>query len=236
MTRHRPVPWTSRAPACSMALDRSFAARSVFPAGLNREKEPGRTPFGTMNTQVNGCRCGCRRHASPRSARAPCSQRCRPSIRRAWLGRAVPDRLPGQVGEVGRSVAGEQDVAGIDVPVDQPPLVQMLEPQGDLSSDTSGCGRNHRAFFGDFGRDGRPFDVLHNQKATAVRLAKIIDMDQRCSGASRFTAGMAFQHAFRLSASTSWLRIAACQNQVLSGSSMTHPRAVTPSWSAIGTV
>ena len=53
------------------------------------------------------------------------------------------DRQP-EVGQLGRPVAGHEDVARVDVAVDQPLLLRVLQPQGDLPRQPRGDGRGHR--------------------------------------------------------------------------------------------
>ena len=106
------------------------------------------------------------------------------------------DRQP-EVGQLGGAVAGDQDVVGVDVAVDQPLLLGVLQPQRDLPDQPGGGGRGDRAVLGDDRADVLALDVLHHEVALAVGLALVVDPDEvlvlelRPTRASRWNRAMA---------------------------------------------
>ena len=83
-----------------------------------------------------------------------------------------------EVGQLGDAVAGDQDVIGIDVAVDQPLLLGVLQSERDLLRQPSGGGRGDRAVLGDDRADVLPLDVLHHEVALTVGLALVVDPDE----------------------------------------------------------
>ena len=60
------------------------------------------------------------------------------------------DRAPAPVGRrPGTGRVGQQQVAGLDVPVHQPLLVQVLQPRGGLPDEATGLGHRQGALPGD---------------------------------------------------------------------------------------
>ena len=80
-----------------------------------------------------------------------------------------------QVGQLGGPVVGDQDVVGVDVAVDQPLLLGVLQPQRDLPGQPRRGGRRDRAVLGDQRADRLALDVLHHEVALAVGLALVVD-------------------------------------------------------------
>ena len=63
------------------------------------------------------------------------------------------------------AVVGDQDVAGVDVAVDQPLVLGVLQPQGDLPGQPGGGRPGDRAQLADELADVLPLDVLHHEVA-----------------------------------------------------------------------
>ena len=87
------------------------------------------------------------------------------------------DRQP-QVGELGCSITGHQDVVGVDVAVDQSFAVGVFEPHGDLAHELDGGRRGNHRLLGNQRADGLAFDVLHHEIIPAAGFAEVVDAHQ----------------------------------------------------------
>jgi hypothetical protein len=71
----------------------------------------------------------------------------------------------------------EQDVARLDVAVDEPGAVRRVEGGGRLGDDARGAARFERTVLADEGTQVRAGDVAHRDEGDAVLLARVVDGD-----------------------------------------------------------
>ena len=83
-----------------------------------------------------------------------------------------------EVRQLGRPVARDQDVERVDVAVDQPLLLGVLEPERHLADQPRGGARWHRAVLGDDRPEVLALDELHHEVALAVRFPLVVDPDE----------------------------------------------------------
>ena len=72
----------------------------------------------------------------------------------------------------------DQDVERVDVAVDQPFAMGVLQSLGDLPDQSHRSRWWHRASLGDQGRDRLTLDVLHHQEESALGFAEVVDAHQ----------------------------------------------------------
>ena len=74
-----------------------------------------------------------------------------------------------------RLFLGEEEVGRLDVAVDDPPLVGVVETGCHLDSDTSDDARRQSALLPKDGIELRAFEELHGDEVVAILLAGIVD-------------------------------------------------------------
>ena len=84
--------------------------------------------------------------------------------------RVALERGDAEVGQLGRAVAGDHDVARLDVAMDDPGLVGRLQRAGDLGADLGHPPDRQRAVGPDQVGQGRRVDQLHHDEGAAMVL------------------------------------------------------------------
>ena len=80
-----------------------------------------------------------------------------------------------EVGELGQALPVDEDVGGLDVPVDDAGVVDDLEGPGHLGQDRQDLGGGQGALLGDDVGQGAALDELHDEPAGAVLLTGVQD-------------------------------------------------------------
>lgn len=81
------------------------------------------------------------------------------------------------VGELGDMLAGEHDIFGLDVAVDEAAFVGVVEGFGDLGDDFEGFFFGEGLSGGEFVVDGAAFDELHDEVVEAAGLTDVNGLD-----------------------------------------------------------
>jgi hypothetical protein len=92
-------------------------------------------------------------------------------------GQGLHEAEVGEVGVLLVALAGEQDVARLDVAVDEAAAVRRVERGGDLADDGHRAARLERALAADRVQEVGAVDEAHGDVELAVDLARLVDRD-----------------------------------------------------------
>ena len=83
-----------------------------------------------------------------------------------------------EVGDLRPSARGDQHVLGLEVAVDDPLPVRLVEPAGQVARERQGLRDRQAPAFGQLAQVG-PLDVLHDDVVEVLRGEDVVDLDDR---------------------------------------------------------